>query len=87
MLRDDPTRDLAALSTIEAVIANGRFYSKTTLEAARAPYRAKLVGLTDWVEFVIVRLLMSPPTRSQGTPAHSRLELYKIEHSEHERGL
>jgi hypothetical protein len=70
VLRDDPTRDLAALSTIEAVIANGRFYSSATLEAALVPYRAKLGGLTDSIGLVIARLLFDPPKGSQGTPAH-----------------
>jgi len=63
VLRDDPTRDLAALSTIEAVIANGRFYSKATLEAALAPYRAKLGGLADSVGLLIARVLMNAPER------------------------
>lgn len=71
VLRDDPTRDLAALSTIEAVIANGRFYSSSTLEAALAPYRAKLGGLTDSVGMAIARLLFNPPKGSEGTPAHN----------------
>jgi imidazolonepropionase-like amidohydrolase len=34
--RDDPTRNLDALSTLEAVVANGRFYSQTTLDEALA---------------------------------------------------
>ena len=70
VLRDDPTRDLAALSTIEAVIANGRFYSKATLQAALAPYRAKLGGLSDSVGLAIARMLMGPPKQSDTTPAH-----------------
>jgi hypothetical protein len=70
VLHDDPTRDLAALSTIEAVIANGRFYSKATLEAALARYRAKLGGLSDSVGLVIARLMMGAPASSPGTPAH-----------------
>jgi cytosine/adenosine deaminase-related metal-dependent hydrolase len=34
LLRDDPTRDLAALDTLEAVIADGRLYSIAELRAA-----------------------------------------------------
>ncbi len=67
VLRDDPTRDLAALSMIEAVIANGRFYSRATLEAALARYRANLGGLSDWIGLAIARLLMRPPTDSHAS--------------------
>jgi imidazolonepropionase-like amidohydrolase len=31
VFRDDPDRDLNALSTLEAIVVNGRFYSRATL--------------------------------------------------------
>ncbi len=37
--REDPTRDLAALSTLEAVVANGRLYPRPVLDGAVARYR------------------------------------------------
>jgi imidazolonepropionase-like amidohydrolase len=36
---EDPTRDLAALSTLEVVVANGRYYRKEQLDEAVARYR------------------------------------------------
>jgi cytosine/adenosine deaminase-related metal-dependent hydrolase len=38
LFREDPTRDLAALATLEVVIAQGRVYRRATLEAALARY-------------------------------------------------
>jgi cytosine/adenosine deaminase-related metal-dependent hydrolase len=40
VLREDPTRDLAALSTLEAVVADGRLYSIEELRAAADEQRA-----------------------------------------------
>jgi len=39
VFREDPTRDLSALSTLEAVAANGRFYTKETLDQAMADHQ------------------------------------------------
>ena len=36
LFREDPTRDLAALSTLDAVVADGRLYSRATLDRALA---------------------------------------------------
>lgn len=44
ILDRDPTRDLAALSTLRAVIADGRLYSRETLEAALAAQRRHFDG-------------------------------------------
>ena len=38
LFREDPTQDLAALSTLEAVIAQGRLYPKLVLDEAHAQY-------------------------------------------------
>jgi imidazolonepropionase-like amidohydrolase len=40
IFREDPTRDLRALDTLEAVIANGRLYTKAELDEALARQRA-----------------------------------------------
>ena len=34
LFREDPSRDLAALSTLEGVVADGRYYPRTILDAA-----------------------------------------------------
>jgi hypothetical protein len=39
VFQEDPTRDLAALSTLRAVVAQGRFYSKEALNEALARHR------------------------------------------------
>jgi imidazolonepropionase-like amidohydrolase len=44
VFRDDPTRDLAALATLEAVVADGRLYPKEALDAALARQRADFDG-------------------------------------------
>lgn len=40
IFREDPTRDLAALATLQAVVARGRLYPKPELDAALDRYRA-----------------------------------------------
>lgn len=40
VLREDPTRDLAALASLQAVIVGGRLYPRSTLDAAIATRRA-----------------------------------------------
>lgn len=69
VLREDPTRSLAALSTLEAVIADGRFYSKRALDDAVARYRGKFGSwLYDRITMLLVRTLARPMTdlRPQG---------------------
>lgn len=44
VFREDPTRDLAALSTLEAVVAQGRLYPKAWLDRAIRRYRAYFDG-------------------------------------------
>ncbi len=53
IFREDPTRDLGALETLEAVVADGRFYPVALLEEALARRRvhfegALVDGLTMW---------------------------------------
>jgi imidazolonepropionase-like amidohydrolase len=40
VFREDPTRDLAALATLEAVVADGRLYPRSDLDAALERWRA-----------------------------------------------
>jgi cytosine/adenosine deaminase-related metal-dependent hydrolase len=42
--RDDPTRDLAALDSILAVVQDGRFYERAALDEQQARYRASFDG-------------------------------------------
>ena len=44
LFREDPTRDLAALSTLEAVVAQGRLYPKPVLDAAFTRHRDHFTG-------------------------------------------
>jgi hypothetical protein len=44
IFREDPSRDLEALSTLVAVVSQGRIYRKETLNAALAPYRTYFKG-------------------------------------------
>lgn len=44
LFREDPTRDLAALATLEAVVAQGRLYPKEWLDEALGRYRAHFDG-------------------------------------------
>jgi imidazolonepropionase-like amidohydrolase len=39
VFRDDPTRDLAALDTLVAVVGDGRLYTREALDAQLARYR------------------------------------------------
>jgi len=44
LFREDPTHDLKALSTLEAVVTQGRLYPKSVLDAALARHRAHFNG-------------------------------------------
>jgi cytosine/adenosine deaminase-related metal-dependent hydrolase len=60
LFREDPTRDLAALSTLEAVVAQGRLYPKAVLDAALARHRAYFNGwLYDRLSMLYARWLAS----------------------------
>jgi len=54
LFREDPTRDLAALATLEAIVAGGRLYSRETLdEALEASQRRYRGWLYDTVSMAI----------------------------------
>jgi Amidohydrolase family len=60
LFQEDPTRDLAALSTLEAVVAQGRIYPKTVLDAALARHRDYFNGwLYDRLSMVFARWMAS----------------------------
>ncbi|MCZ6462730.1 MAG: amidohydrolase family protein [Proteobacteria bacterium] len=60
VFREDPTRDLAALDTLEAVIAQGRLYSREALDAQLARYRAQFENpIYDAVSVFVARRLMA----------------------------
>jgi adenine deaminase len=44
LFRDDPTLDLAALATLEAVVSGGRLYSKEDIDTGFARYQAQFEG-------------------------------------------
>ena len=59
VFREDPTRDLAALATLEAVIADGRLYGRSDLEAALDTQRRHFEGpLYDRVTIGLADLLL-----------------------------
>src|SRR5712692_5186109 len=59
IFREDPTRDLAALSTLEAVVAQGRLYPKEVLDQALARWRSHSEGYVyDTVSLAIARSMM-----------------------------
>ncbi|HEV8715571.1 MAG TPA: amidohydrolase family protein [Candidatus Binatia bacterium] len=59
IFRDDPTKDLAALATLEAVVAQGRLYPKETLDQALTRWRRHFDNpLYDAVSMAIARFMM-----------------------------
>lgn len=59
IFREDPTHDLAALSTLEAVVTAGRLYPKDMLDQALARWRAHFEGaFYDSVSMTIARSIM-----------------------------
>jgi imidazolonepropionase-like amidohydrolase len=60
VFREDPTRDLAALGTLEAVVAAGRLYPRAALDAQLARYRAYADGrLFDAVSVAVTRRVLA----------------------------
>ena len=56
VLREDPTRNLGALATLEAVIADGRLYTRAQLDAQLTRYQKHSEGvLYDAVSMLLVR--------------------------------
>ena len=59
LFRDDPTRDLRALATLQAVVAQGRLYPRADLDAAIAEHRAlHASALYDTVVTALARPLV-----------------------------
>jgi imidazolonepropionase-like amidohydrolase len=64
VFREDPTRDLRALSTLEAVVARGRLYPRHALEAQLARYRRYARGyLFDRISVVVARRVLARLTQ------------------------
>lgn len=60
LFREDLSRDLTALSTLEAVVAQGRLYPKAVLDAALARQRDYFNGwLYDRLSMVYARWMAS----------------------------
>ena len=56
LFREDPTRDLAALSTLEAVAVNGRLYPKEALDKALIRHKKYFEGrIFDYMTMTMVR--------------------------------
>ena len=61
VFRDDPTRALTALATLEAVVADGRYYSKDALDAAFRRYRDHFDGfIAARVSMLLFRMFGRP---------------------------
>ena len=59
IFREDPTQDLEALNTLEAVIAQGRLYSREEIEAKTAAYQAHFDGVVfDAISVALTRQVM-----------------------------
>jgi hypothetical protein len=59
IFRRDPTRDLADLATLEAVVADGRLYPRSALDGTLARSKAEFDGpLADRVGMLLARLAM-----------------------------
>jgi imidazolonepropionase-like amidohydrolase len=58
VLREDPTRDPQAMATLEAVVADGRLYTRQQLDRARSAHRRRHGG------FVFDRLSMLATRRA-----------------------
>jgi imidazolonepropionase-like amidohydrolase len=68
VFREDPTRDLAALATLEAVVADGRLYPREALDAELARYRAYQEGrlfdtVSVWVTQRMLARVVGEPQR------------------------
>ena len=58
LFREDPTRDLAALSTLETVVLGGEVYSRKVIDRGFALYRAQFESpLFDRLTTALARLV------------------------------
>ena len=72
LFREDPTQDLAALSTLEAVVAQGRLYPKAMLDKAFERHRTHFSGwLYDRLTMAMAAVLawMGSPDSDAQNPA------------------
>lgn len=61
VFREDPTRDLSALSSLQAVISRGRLYPRPSLDDWLARYESYARGaIFDRVSVALVRRLLAP---------------------------
>lgn len=59
IFREDPTRDLAALGTLEAVVAQGHLYTRRALDEALAAYQSRFESrLFDGLSMAVGRMAM-----------------------------
>jgi cytosine/adenosine deaminase-related metal-dependent hydrolase len=64
VFRDDPTRDLEALDSLAAVVRDGRLYTRASLDAQAARYRAHHDGaLYDAIVTPLVRRVLAATRR------------------------
>lgn len=76
VFREDPSRDLAALSTLEAVVAQGRLYPKEVLDAAIRRHHDYTQGwLYDHVSMAIARMISWGLQTTSGKPMLSSRSL------------
>ncbi len=60
LFREDPTRDLAALDSLAAVVVRGRLYTRDQLDTARGRWRAHYAGfLVDRLSLAVARRVIS----------------------------
>jgi imidazolonepropionase-like amidohydrolase len=68
VFREDPTVDLAALSTLQAVVARGRLYTREALDAQLARYRSYFEGFfLDAISVAAARRVLA---RVRSAPEH-----------------
>jgi cytosine/adenosine deaminase-related metal-dependent hydrolase len=71
IFRDDPTRDLAALVTLEAVIAGGRLYSRAAIDAGLARYQKHFDSwLFDTLSTMLTKRVMGQMFAADAPPDH-----------------
>jgi hypothetical protein len=62
VFKQDPTKDLSKLDDLEAVVTNGRLYTRADLENALARYRAKFSSpMYERVMTTLIRLVVPKP--------------------------
>jgi predicted amidohydrolase len=63
VFRDDPTTDLSKLDSLEAVVANGRLYTREDLDGAIARFRERFESPAyEWTMTAVMRMMPRPYT-------------------------